>query len=409
MVAELVLGLAACDHAVDPNAPPPYVESRGTENALASHESFIITGVSLSSTTLVLNGPSVTYTVSVFSSVDSFKGMGLSVSFIQQQVRHAIRTQGVPCGSGSSSCTITNSVEATGLLTGPAIFEVQFLAASGVVLNTQDVAVNIAPGQTIRALGVNPASVVLGGLPGSYTATLQNQAASISGVDVQGWLSQSGTNTARRAAGGASVQCGSGSGVLPTGTCTVSNAITASNRAEGAGTLEPGPAMFELDLRVNGILVSLDSVPVTLISSAMITSAALTPTASDTILLESSTSFNAALRNVGSSMTGISIQGWVTQGTTRRFAGGSLISCGGGAGALPNGTCSVSSIATVTDNSAGEGTLVTGAADLELQLVDASGTVLSTARIPLSLIDGPLESGPPGPSSNSVVRRKPGS
>ena len=108
-------------------------------------------------------------------------------------------------------------------------------------------------------------------------------------------------------------------------------------------------------------------------------------------------------------MTGISIQGWVTQGTTRRFADGSLISCGGGAGVLPNGTCSVSSVAMVTDNSAGDGTFVPGAADLELQLVGASGTVLSAAHVPLSLIDGPLESGPPGSGTNSVVRRKPGS
>jgi hypothetical protein len=65
--------------------------------------------------------------------------------------------------------------------------------------------------------------------------------------------------------------------------------------------------------------------------------------------------------------------------------------------------CTVSFQLAASNNTAGAGTLSTGSATFELQLVDSTGTVLGTATIPLYIIDGPLESPPVGPGTNAVV------
>jgi len=144
------------------------------------------------------------------------------------------------------------------------------------------------------------------------------------------------------------------------------------------------------------------TVPVVLTSGASIAGLSLSFGTTDTLLLESpSVPYFATLRNVGAKLSGISLEGWVSQGTTRRFAGGTPVDCGGGSGVLPNGTCSIQSQFVATNNTSGTGTLTTGAATFELRLVDASGAVLSTATLPLYLIDGPLQSPPPGPGADA--------
>ena len=93
---------------------------------------------------------------------------------------------------------------------------------------------------------------------------------------------------ARRSTGAVVVQCGSGSGILPTGACTVSNVIIASNSSAGTGTLVPGAATFELDLTANGTVVALDSVlrfRSSIASVAAITEYFAETVTSDTVLL----------------------------------------------------------------------------------------------------------------------------
>jgi hypothetical protein len=158
---------------------------------------------------------------------------------------------------------------------------------------------------------------------------------------------------------------------------------------------------------VNGTVVSQQTVPVTIVSGATITGLSLAAATSDTLLLEdSSAPYTATLQNIGSSVSGISIEGFVTQGTARRFAGGTPVSCGSGSGVLPSGACTVAFQLAASNNTAGAGTLVTGAATFELQLVDASGAVLNTATIPLYVVDGPLESPPVGPGTDGIVVAK---
>ncbi|HET7374339.1 MAG TPA: hypothetical protein VFJ20_13205, partial [Gemmatimonadaceae bacterium] len=367
--------------------------------------SWAITDMSLLSKTLVLAGPLVGYTATVVSSLARFDGLSVHAYIVQQNVRHAVGEQALPCGSGTTSCTFTGAITASGgsgLLPGAATFELQLIDAQGAVLSTREVGMTLVSSQTISAVNLASDTLVLGGPLTSYKATLQNPDSTLSGVAVQGWIAQTGANIARRAAGGAAVQCGGATGVLPTGTCTLSSVLVASNSTAGTGTLVLGAAMFELDLMVNGTVVAQRTVPVVLTSSATIAGLSLSFGTSDTLLLESpSVPYFATLRNVGTSLSGISLEGWVSQGTARRFAGGGAVVCGSGSGVLPNGTCTIQSQLTATNNTSGTGTLSTGAATFELRLVDASGAVLSTAILPLYLIDGPLESPPPSPGSDA--------
>ena len=405
-----VVALSACDDHTDPNSPSARlntqdVRPRATSPSLSA---FAITDLTLSNTTLVIDGPSATYTARIETSTQSFKGLIVRAYFVQQQVRHQVGEQGVPCGFGGRICTYTNFIQASGLLPGAAVFELQLFSATGSLLSTRDVPIMLRAGQTISALSLSSNNLVIGGPSASYTATLQNQAGPRSGVAVEGWLVQSGANNARRSTGAIVVQCGSGSGILPNGACTVSNVIIASNSNPGTGTLTPGAATFELDLTVNGTVVALDSVPVSITSAATITDVRLAAT-SDTVLLEgASASYTTALQNSGASISGVTIQGFISQAKARRFATGTLVSCGSTSGTLPNGGCKFPAQLTATNNSAGFGTLVTGPATFELQLVDATGAVLSTATLPLFIVDGPLESGPPGPGTNSIVGMRSG-
>lgn len=403
--AIIAAALAACDNTLNSGTTSPDGRRRDAVAQFDTSNSWAITDVSLSSKTLVLAGPLVGYTATVVSSLARFDGLSVHAYIVQQNVRHAVGEQTLPCGVGTTSCTFTGTITASGasgLLPGAAIFELQLIDAQGALLSTRDVGMTLVSTQSISALNLSSDSIVLGGPFTSYKATLQNPDSTLSGVVIQGWIVQTGANVARRAAGGVAVQCGSATGVLPTGTCTLSSVLVASNSTAGSGTLVLGAAIFELDLMVNGTVVARRTVPVVLTSGATIAGLSLSFGISDTLLLESpSVPYFAMLRNVGTSLSGISLEGWVLQGTARRFAGGTPVVCGSGPGVLPNGTCSIQSQLRATNNTSGTGTLSTGAAIFELRLVDASGAVLSSAILPLYLIDGPLESPPPGPGADA--------
>jgi hypothetical protein len=80
----------------------------------------------------------------------------------------------------------------------------------------------------------------------NYTATIENAGPPLSSVVLQSWVSQ---GTAWRAAAGSVVNCGGAGGDLPTGTCTDQNYAGVSNATPGNGTLVPGPAVLEIQLR----------------------------------------------------------------------------------------------------------------------------------------------------------------
>lgn len=406
VLAAIFVALNACDDHSNLNSPSPRPH-RDIQAQVDTSSSFIISDVRLASTRLVIDGAPAIYTAILSAPTEPPRDWVVRYYFVQQQVRHAASFLVAPCSYVTPTCTYSAAVRTPRLLPGPAIFELQLVDAFGHVLSTRDIDVTLVAGQTISALNLSSTSLVVGGASTSYRATLQNPAPSLSGVAIQGWLVQSGTNNARRATGESVVQCGSGLGILPNGSCTLSSVLVASNTSAGTGTLIPGSATFELDLTVNGVLFAQETVPVSIKAVATITALSLDAAVSDTVLLEGAGArYSATLRNFGSSLSGISIQGWVTQGTARRFAGGMPVSCGSSSGVVPNGSCTLSSQLAASNNTSGAGTLITGVATFELQLVDALGTVLSTATIPLYVIDGPLESPPVGPSTDNIVLTK---
>lgn len=195
-------------------------------------------------------------------------------------------------------------------------------------------------------------------------------------------------------------------GDVPNGTCTFSSTFAATNSTAGPGTLSPGSATFEVDLVVDGAVVAQKTVPVALQSGATITALGLSLTSNIVLLEGASVAYAATLQNVDVSLSGVSLQGFVRQGGARRFAGAASVSCGSGSAVLPKGTCTVSSQLTATNNSGGKGTLMSGDATFELQLMDGNGALLSIATIPVSIVEGPLGSGPP--SAGASADRLPG-
>jgi alpha-tubulin suppressor-like RCC1 family protein len=105
-----------------------------------------------------------------------------------------------------------------------------------------------------------------------------------------------------------------------------------------------------------------------------------------TIAIEGSTIYHAALFNPGLTLTGdVSIQGYITQGTTNRAAGGTSIRCSGEIdGTLPPGSCTSSFSVTVSNSVAGTGTLVPGPATLHLDLYNDTAT-FDSETVPITL------------------------
>lgn len=253
---------------------------------------------------------------------------------------------------------------------------------------------------TITALTPSSDSVFLGGPAVPYTVTIQNPGASRSDVILQGTVVQGAAN---RAAGGAAVNCGQGSSVLPSGSCTMSLTLVVSNGAAGTGTLVPGGAIFELELRDSvASVIDMKGVAITLLPNTPIITGV--KVASSTVYIGGSgVPYTATLDNPGvHDLEGVRIQGWIIQGRSLRAAGGAVVNCGKGVGVLPTGSCTVSSTFVASNKTAGTGTLVPGAAIFALQLSDATGAVMDTEEIVVMLASKTLQLDPLSPSSSTA-------
>jgi hypothetical protein len=133
----------------------------------------------------------------------------------------------------------------------------------------------------ISSLSVNNTTLAIGvSSSGSYTALLRNPGWTRDPVVMATFIRQ---GTATRAAGTRAVHCGDAPSVLPNGFCTDGGLLSASNTAGGTGTLVPGPASFEVRLKVGTTVVATRSVAVTLIyPPPVVTSVGQLP---DTILV----------------------------------------------------------------------------------------------------------------------------
>jgi hypothetical protein len=99
--------------------------------------------------------------------------------------------------------------------------------------------------------------------------------------------------------------------------------------------------------------------------------------------------YTATVTNDGPSLSDVGAQGYIVQGSARRAAGGTLVTCGAGTGVLPHGTCQISFIVVAGNNLWGSGTLVPGGATFELDLNVGSSTAAVT-NVGVNLIPGEL-------------------
>jgi hypothetical protein len=247
---------------------------------------------------------------------------------------------------------------------------------------------NVPP--SISALTVSAPCAFIGGATTPNSATVVNPGESRSNIALQGWITQ---GAARREAGGANVSCGAEAGVLPSGTFTIPGSISTSNTRGGTGTLVPGAATFELQLLENGTVLGTRTIAISL-QPATPGIAALSSSTGVILIGGPVGSYAATLRNPGTNLSNVVLQGFLIQGSTRHAAGGTVVIAGAGNGVLPTGFCNVAFSISASNTVGGTGTLVTGPATFELQMT-MNGSLLELKTITV-MLDGPgIDESPP--------------
>jgi len=189
--------------------------------------------------------------------------------------------------SGGALTTVTDGLGSTSAALVTVTPVTTFTSVAGYPMERQHVRIAAAAGiasialdmngtiQTIDNLQLNPVSItslslastslVVGGAATTYTAVISNGGPALSNVVFQGWIVQGAT---RRAAGGVIASCPVADGQLPTGNCTSTFSVSASNSAAGSGTFLSGDAVYVLEVLQNTptgqIVLARRSVPVVL-------------------------------------------------------------------------------------------------------------------------------------------------
>ena len=366
----------------------------------------VISALTLSPTTLAIGGPSASWTATLQNPSSAIQNVGLDGTIVQGATRRSSGGLTIDCKSSlgllpPGACTITSTAAAnnassgTGtLVPGAASFELQlfYRTSTGfVTLDTRTVPVTLVSSTpSIENLTMSATSFKVGVSVG-YTVQLQNYGFPQSGVLLRGeMIQETGSGTVTKAAGETFVNCAAVLGDLPTGACTM-NFNTSAQSGNTGGTFEAGPASFVLHLYkvVNGSPSDFDSetVSVTILPpDPRIVS--VTPASTDVVFGAAGTPYSAVIENPGPTRTGMSLQAWIRQGSAFLAAGGGPVSCDGGEfGEIPNGTCNASRSFFVGPNSTGLGTVVSGAAtlDIELKYFDGStNTVIDTFSVPIN-------------------------
>jgi hypothetical protein len=389
------LAVAGCsDHSMPSEARPTLVPSRfivGGGPPPPPPPS--ITSLSVNQTALTIDGPQATYTASLNNPQGfSFSSTSLVGFITQGSTRRSAGVQSVSCGFSlgilpqHSTCTnafpivVSNSTSGSGtLIPGPATFELQ-LQSAGVLFSTRTFPVTIVP--ITPTFTISGLSAMFLENTTNFTVSITNRRSSATGVAFAGSIIQ---GAAQRSILPCGINCTSVTGLVNPGTTTSSFGETVTNTYPGTGTLQPGPATFVFQMFENGVMVDSKTVGVTLVSSLSLNG--LTPASTNLVIGGASTSYTATLQNTGPKYSDVVIQGWIDQGATRRAAGGFSIFCEGyPAGMIDTGTCPVGGSIVASNATAGTGTLVSGAATVELQVI-SRGTVLNTVFLPVTLFN----------------------
>jgi hypothetical protein len=379
-----------------------------------------IVAVNLASSSLVIGGDRVSYTVTIENKGSTVSNVSLQGAIVQGSVSQpagGFAASCVPSQPGvvpKGSCQMTFTAGASNangggtLVPGPASFVLTMsLDAGGLstVLDTKSVPVTlVAVSQTITSLSLSKTTLAItdGTEPQpditNITAGLLNTGSALSNVRLRADFVQ---GSVVHNSGVLWLPCTDpqGSGILPAGSCTINWFAVATNvQSAGSGTLVPGAATFVLTLiqDVNGTTVELDSesVPVTLTGGPLaITNLALSST---TLAIGGAgVPYDVTIFNPGSQLNNVFIQGEMIQNGNVAGAAGSNLLCPptSANGVLPAGTCTMSWIAVASNQSYGPAPLVPGAATFRLTLYQGFGSpvVLDTESIAVTLVAGPPE------------------
>jgi hypothetical protein len=379
-----------------------------------------IVAVNLASSSLVIGGDRVSYTVTIENKGSTVSNVSLQGAIVQGSVSQpagGFAASCVPSQPGvvpKGSCQMTFTAGASNangggtLVPGPASFVLTMsLDAGGLstVLDTKSVPVTlVAVSQTITSLSLSKTTLAItdGTEPQpditNITAGLLNTGSARSNVRLRADFVQ---GSVVHNSGFLWLPCTDpqGSGILPAGSCTINWFAVATNvQSAGSGTLVPGAATFVLTLiqDVNGTTVELDSesVPVTLTGGPLaITNLALSST---TLAIGGAgVPYDVTIFNPGSQLNNVFIQGEMLQNGNVAGAAGSNLLCPptSANGVLPAGTCTMSWIAVASNQSYGPSPLVPGAATFRLTLYQGFGSpvVLDTESIAVTLVAGPPE------------------
>ena len=388
IVAGALVAVGACGDQRQTTAPLAPSEAPSEANA-GGGTRVKLKSLQLSANTLRIDGPGVTAAVEIGNPGLAIQsGISIRAEIAQPAARHRafdVPTQCLPgdtpgflpTGNCSMNIPATASNGAPGIgafAPGAAEFIVRVLQTTGgteVELATKSVTVNLVSTPAIASLTLASTTLAIDGPGTTWTASLQNPAKSLQGVLLQGYIVQ---GTTRRAAGGLQVSCGSATGVLPPGTCTINFATSASNAGSGTGALTPGAATFELNMIQSGApSTTLDTktVGITLVSSSpVISSLALDAT---TLVIGASVDYTVQLQNPGFQLDQIYLQGEMVQGSVTKGAGGFSVDCGNGLNILPTittGSCTMR-LTVIAGGDAIGGSFVPGPATFVLQLFKA--------------------------------------
>lgn len=353
-----------------------------------------ISALTLSSDSVVIDGSSTPFTAAIDNVAPDIQGATIQGYITQGTTRRATGSMQINCSGAAvqpkGPCMVSYAIEASNsgagsgtLVAGAATFELQ-LTQNGTALDTKTAAVKLASRPpAISVVSLSSDTATIDGSAVTLSAKIENVGASLSGVAVQGYATQ---GAARRAAGSMQIDCGSGVNVLPTGTCTVSVVLDASNDSAGTGLLVQGAAKFELQLTRNGTALNTAAIAATLVSHKPPRLSALTSSADTATIDGSYIPFTATIENTGPSLSGVVIQSFVIQGAVMQPAGGTVVICGSGNGVLPSGVCTAASSWGVSNQYGG--TLVPGPATFELDLyVNSNGaeTLLDKKTIQVTI------------------------
>lgn len=354
-----------------------------------------ITSVSLSNSTLAIEGVSVTYTATLSNPGPTLTGVVAQGYMVQGSARRAAGGTQVNCNAGlgvlpSGTCQISfvvvagNSYSGSGtLVPGNANFELDLTAGSSTA--TRTTGVNLIGNPTTNVL----TTLSLSGAPGALDVTVQSGSQAVSGLSFQMTVIQ---GQVHRSAGSAPLKCFggfSGPGILPPSQwCLTSLLPVVTVSAEGSNILLPGPATFQVSLLQGTTTVSTKSWPVTLVNARILS---IEPSVNPMRIGGGSQLFTASIYNASAAMANVSVNAYVRQPTGSRSTSiVAPISCGSGPGYLPIGSCTIIGSYAADTNYIFH-TIVPGPANLTLELrsQDTPGFLIATIDVPITLVSLP--------------------